>query len=541
MTIAPGLYKLKIEGRPGPQYIAFRWNQFPYNVILTPMPSKEYNIFLVSMRIAALTSAALLVCFFLSDNLGRKVTLLCLFFVFLGVYSLILDKAPIPLTGDEPHYMTAAESMGHDFDIDLRNNYGRHSYYSYYPMDLEPHTVEAGGRVVSFHYPLLSLLLAPAFLDTFLHMQINPYEAAKWLVTVGASFTAALASFASLLILRRPASVFIAVLCVTSLPFLAYADQIFPETAASLLILIIFLYMLRSKLGGSAPPHIAPDLFVASAVVSSALLPFLHIKFAPAAVIGGAGILLFEWSRNRKTTLALGGVLGAAALLFLFYSHNVFGRLVGPYESGAAAYTDDIGKRYLTYLYDADLGILALNPLFILVLPGLYALGRSRGLRVLLWVLALLISAHAPNLLHFNWLLGSCPSGRYWIAVVPVLAILSAQGAAHMLDAAGRAHNPLQTAMARLPLILLGSMSMLGSAAFLRNQEAFYQPIKTAPHIIKRYLQEITRMDVPYFSWSYPAPLSGWDMFILFCLTACAASLVVNLALNKRSNGNSRH
>ena len=41
--------------------------------------------------------------------------------------------------GDEPHYLAATQSLLHDFDLKVENNYANGDYLQYFPGHLEPH------------------------------------------------------------------------------------------------------------------------------------------------------------------------------------------------------------------------------------------------------------------------------------------------------------------------------------------------------------------------------------------------------------------
>ena len=68
-------------------------------------------------------------------------------------------------TGDEPHYLVAADSLVRDGDFDLRNNYVPSVYLDWYPSaNLTPQVKErADGAQFLVHTYGLSLLIAPAY------------------------------------------------------------------------------------------------------------------------------------------------------------------------------------------------------------------------------------------------------------------------------------------------------------------------------------------------------------------------------------------
>ncbi|HYO79350.1 MAG TPA: hypothetical protein VE010_22990, partial [Thermoanaerobaculia bacterium] len=75
------------------------------------------------------------------------------------VYALVIPVigAHAP-NGDEPYYLAVSESLVHDFDFDLRNQYAAHGMGPQYNDPVGPN-----GEQYSRHEPFLSVLLVPGF------------------------------------------------------------------------------------------------------------------------------------------------------------------------------------------------------------------------------------------------------------------------------------------------------------------------------------------------------------------------------------------
>jgi hypothetical protein len=86
------------------------------------------------------------------------------FAVYLGAF-LIMRPAT---TGDEPHYLLAAESLAYDGDLDLRNDYASRErtlrVVNVYPLDynLEAAKYTSSGKLRPVHGVGLPAMLAPA-------------------------------------------------------------------------------------------------------------------------------------------------------------------------------------------------------------------------------------------------------------------------------------------------------------------------------------------------------------------------------------------
>src|SRR6266849_6552733 len=127
-------------------------------------------------------------------------------------------------TGDEPHYLLLTHSLLIDHDFDMANNYQQGDYKSFYPHDLNHHTVRIGvGEELPRHDVGLSVLLIPGYalagrLGAMVELDIvaallalGIYELA---IGLGASQRGALGSWA---------------LFGFTCPLVVYSSQIYPE------------------------------------------------------------------------------------------------------------------------------------------------------------------------------------------------------------------------------------------------------------------------------------------------------------------------
>jgi hypothetical protein len=67
--------------------------------------------------------------------------------------------------GDEPHYLIITESLLHDHDLDIQNNYASGDYHAYFGGTLNPdfHAPGRHGEIYSIHAPGVPALVLPAF------------------------------------------------------------------------------------------------------------------------------------------------------------------------------------------------------------------------------------------------------------------------------------------------------------------------------------------------------------------------------------------
>lgn len=86
----------------------------------------------------------------------------------LVIYALTIPAMLLtPIDGDEPYYLLVTESIAHDHDLDLRNQYRDLARSATRRTDLKPQPGDpagANGEQYSRHEPFLPLLLLPGFL-----------------------------------------------------------------------------------------------------------------------------------------------------------------------------------------------------------------------------------------------------------------------------------------------------------------------------------------------------------------------------------------
>ena len=540
-TVAPGLTKLRLKPGRGPAYIEFRWNRTPAGVVLNTVQASEFRRFRHLMRAVLIIALVAALLYFLSGvrerSRGTRRAGFCVFFLFFAAYFQIFDDALIPLTGDEPHYLVLSESLLRDGDLRVEDNYDSVWRNLYYPDEIDHHVTPTADGLVASHYPLLSVVLAPAMLGAAFGFQVDPYATGKLIMVLLAALTA---GFVFTRVIRRTrrgaprmAAGLFSLLAFASMPFLAYSNQLFPELLAGLLLFLITSALYDRTLR-SSPFHrgstvrLLPTYLL---VLPVALLPWANLKFAPAALF--CGLYLLWVSRNSPRQLWItGGLLAMGALAIALFTFTNYGELLGPYATKEIA-TDQFFTRYATYLFDADRGIFALVPLLFWALPGLFLFWRRSPLFTAL-LFALIMIGHLPNLLQADardWLLGYCPAGRYWIAVFPLLVWMGARGIAAM--ARWPRHNRVVNGLrvATLALTVPGAaLALAQSTAFLADQQAYYLPLRqtgnAARFLLETYHIDITRV----FAYAPFTDIAG----LLTWITVCLLFLGLGLSISRR-------
>ena len=309
--------------------------------------------------------------------------------------------------GDEPHYLMVAASILEDGDLALENDYAGGRYRAFHPADLEPHyrVRGAGGAIYSLHAIGLSVLILPAY-------ALGGYPAVSLFMALLGVATAW--QVRALVRDVRTDGVADGVGWIVGLgpPLLHFAGLVFTEVPAALALTIA----LRVALGAATTRRAwGAGLLIAA-------LPWLNVRYAILALIVLAAALV-----RRPRPRALAGWIApsmVSAIALLAYHHTLYGffdprRVYGrsPEFSPAIIPTGLPGL-----LFDQEFGLWAYAPVFVLAVPGLIRLARTRRVEAATaigLVLAVVCVASAWPM----WRGGFNPPARFLLPVLPALAL----------------------------------------------------------------------------------------------------------------------
>ena len=315
--------------------------------------------------------------------------------------------------GDEPHYLAMAQSLLSDGDLDLTDEFRDREYALFFAGTLEPHTSPASprGRLYSIHTPGLPAFILPGY-------ALAGFRGAQLLL----SLVAALASVVVFRVVAglggSPGRAYLAWgLAAFAPPLPIFAVSIYPETVAAL-ALAVFLWRARET-NGSGP-------LVAVALLA-ALLPWLHPKFLPLAAVGVALVVVRPGPRWARTLAVALPLLSLLALLAWFKATFGLASLTAAYGPGFASDVRLVNVPWglLGLIFDRQFGLLMVAPVFLLAVPGAWALAKERrddALRALV----LAASAVGVGASFSMWWGGSCPPARFMVPAVPALALFVA-------------------------------------------------------------------------------------------------------------------
>jgi hypothetical protein len=319
------------------------------------------------------------------------------------VYTLlvpIMTRAPID--GDEPYYLLITESIVHDGDLDLANQYAAKNSASG-RNDLGPQTGDPtgpNGEQYSRHEALLPLLMAPGYLLGGL----------RGAVAIIALFSVLLVRSTMRLLedegigddVIRAIFPFFAF----APPILFYAARIWPEVPAAWLFVEALRGVRNRRMQRWVPALVA--------------LVLMKLRFVLIAVVLVGRLVLDRRTRlsSRKVLIALGITLLPLAVWFA-----ITGRLTAVHRFGEllpgepAAYA----RGFFGLLLDGSAGLLFQAPVYLL---GIYAITRWRSMPA---TFRLGCAAAGLYILYLlprpEWHGGWAPPLRYVVVVMPVLAL----------------------------------------------------------------------------------------------------------------------
>jgi len=331
----------------------------------------------------------------------NELRLVLLLATVLQIGSMLLFRARIAPTGDEPHYLIVTQSLVRDRDLDLANQYATGQYRDFV-AELEPRNhafdFHGDGRLFHIRPPGQSLLLAPGYALGNLGRRTLPWlpEWTPYAGAVGTLLVIAIGLTVALQRLIRHAgggagtSIVAILLIAGTLPVVPYGTQIYPEFSAALLVVGVLGAMLVSRPGRWM--NLSVGLCVGA-------LPWLHQRnLLLAAVL----VLGYLWARARvprpraDAAWLLGPPILSAIGLTIYSLHTYGSALVtdGYAPLGTISSWSNLTRGLTLLLLDDGRGLLTYAPQTVVILIVWIAACRETGgalRRVLIVALACLV------------------------------------------------------------------------------------------------------------------------------------------------------
>jgi len=371
----------------------------------------------------------------------------------------IHSRQQLPPAGDEPHYLLIAHSVVVDRDLEVSNNYERGDYLSYYGGLLRPHYAAPArdGSLYSLHGQGLPVLIAPA-------LAIGGYRAVVlWIAAIAAVGTLFVWKAAYALTSDVASAWFAWAASALTAPVVLHSTLVYPDSVAGTVLGAGVLAMLTvSSLSAAGAAALGAGI---------GLLPWLHIRLAPAAVIllaAVAGrIVGVQGGWRRWWTILLGltlpvGVSVAAWVLF-------FGRLYGtldplaPFHARAPLRFDLIVNGLAGLAADQEFGLIPNAPVHALWIAAAVMLWRVNR-RHLVELAGMTVPYVLAVAAFPDWFGASTPA-RYLTPLVFPLSVSVALLWARQ-DAFGRA---LSAALLVVSILIAGAFGFGGPGTLAYN------------------------------------------------------------------------
>jgi hypothetical protein len=326
----------------------------------------------------------------------------------------------LPPAGDEPHYLLAAHSLVVDHDLEVSNNYEQGDYLAYYAGPLRPHYARPArdGSLYSGHGPGMPVLIAPA-------LALGGYRGVVlWLAAIAALGTLFVWKAAHVLTSDVTAAWVAWAAVALTAPVILDSALVYPDVVAGTVLAAGVLAMLSAA---TVSIHGAAALGV-----GVGLLPWLHTRFAPLAVILAvvvASRLMGThggWRRWSPALLGLSLPIAASVAGWFLFSAYLYGTFdpLAAYGGRTPLQPEHVVTGLIGVIADQEFGLIPNAPVHLLWIGGTMALARHHTR--LLVELAVIAGPYVLAVAAFpGWFGGSTPA-RYLAPLAFPLAVMVA-------------------------------------------------------------------------------------------------------------------
>jgi len=319
------------------------------------------------------------------------------------------------LSGDEPAYLVLSQAMQRYHSLDVARVYANGDYHSFFDGVLAPHLVEgAGGHMQTLHQfggPLLWLI---------------PFSIAgragalAFMVVVSVLCVVNIYYFLRERGIEARYAFVVGLVLALGSPIYVLASMSFVEPIGTLIMIFVVRAVLMERLTRAR-------IVVAS--IGVAIVPWVHMRFAPVAVSLGLLLLWRVWRDHGRGSVrpyvpALAPLVLSAVLLEVF-TIAFYGEInpMAPQRIyGVSVFDVPLHEGFTGTLFDRNYGLVTAYPIFLLVLPGILLAARRSHQRTNAVLAAVIVPAMVLACTSTTWWGSYNPAGRYPSIIVPLLS-----------------------------------------------------------------------------------------------------------------------
>lgn len=319
--------------------------------------------------------------------------------------------------GDEPHYLAATQSLLHDGDLRVANNYAKGEYLEYFPGKLEPHFLKraTSGEIYSIHAPGVSVIVLPAF-------ALAGYAGAVVTMMLIAALTAMLTWRLAFRVSGDAGGAWAGTMAVfATAPYFFHAFTIYPEIIGSCGVICGVWLLIELANGCDVTSR---SLFAVGTAL--AILPWLHSRFAILAAALGLLIVVRLAQRGGAiaTIAKFLAVPVIAGLAWFAYFYLIWGSPspAAPYGADTSTSAAYILRGLIGLLVDQQFGVLTTAPIYVMAIAGaVLILMKQPRLAIELTVIVVPYAIAVAS--YAMWWAGAAAPARFVVSILPLAAL----------------------------------------------------------------------------------------------------------------------
>ena len=413
------------------------------------------------------------------------------------------------ITGDEPHYLVMSSGIvkygSFEQTAPYKDEFKNREIYKH---GLAPEGAQPGSEntlavlgpngLFSLHNIGLSLLLALPFM-------FGGVFGAKLFMVFMSSIVIVYAWKISQYFSESKTKRFWATIATAvSLPLIPASNQIYPDLLAGIIALMGLYWLMTANVRRG----VGIEVLMATVIV---FLPWLQIKFAVTCVILIISIsakIYFE-SKDANRIIRILMIAAFSCVMLGLYNYYAFGKITGPYHSGAL----EVSKTSLMVLLglhiDQNQGFVLQNPIHLIGLLAIGWLYKFNRTFTLVWILVFL-SLIVPNGLHPHWYGGASISGRFQWAAAIVFMVPTIFGLLSLARRNGSIFKTIIISGLFLQCYFFYQYAIVGNNLYNKSYATWFESYTIFYHPLHKWLPMLYDS-----SWAFSyAPNYSWMLLI---------------------------